>query len=430
MRYQQCLLVAAFAGALAVSCRKDADSTPPTVRITSPGAGYSVGIPDTITVGVAVSDDREVKSVTVLIADVDGVPIAAAVQASVNARSKEFSVDLPVTSERIVSGQYVLTAIASDGTNSASDFLSIAVQAAPLRIRSMFLVPPSDVSGPYTISRLDSLGAISPFVVVPELSHASIGLDHLFTAGTSSQPFERRRITTGAVQALMPNPGLWPRYFTGVSKDLRDGRIYVCGADGALRGYTADGASSFSATLPSGYSGDAVAAIGDAILCSAHDPVAQQSKLMRLGASSGSVLAQFNSDARAIALFEIDAQRLILFGNTATGGVIQEVNASLGGTFTMRSFPGEQLQCVARVSQNLYSLGFGSGIKRFDYPSTATTTLMTGMDVRGLTYDPVSGAVLAASGSSITAFDPTLGTDVSVQMAPHPVASVLLQTNR
>ncbi|HRD53046.1 MAG TPA: hypothetical protein PKY96_10410, partial [Flavobacteriales bacterium] len=309
-------------------------------------------------------------------------------------------------------------------------FLTIAVQAAPLRIRSMFLVPPSDVSGPYAISRVDSLGAISPFVVVPELAQAAIGLDHLFTAGTSTQPFERRRITTGATQALMLNPGLWPRYFTGVSKDQRDGRIYVCGADGALRGYTADGASAFSATLPSGFAGDAVAAIGDAVLCSAYHPVAQQSQLIRFGASSGAVLAQFNADARALTLFEIDAQRLILFGNTATGGVIQEVNASLGGAFTMRDFPGEQLQCVARVSQNLYALGFSSGIRRFDYPSTATTTLISGMDVRGLTYDPVSGAVLAASGNSITAFDPTMGTIVNVQSAPHQVVSVLLQTNR
>ena len=58
MRYQQCLMAAALVSMLAPGCRKDKDSTPPSVRILAPGAGFQVSIPDTFTVGVAVSDDR------------------------------------------------------------------------------------------------------------------------------------------------------------------------------------------------------------------------------------------------------------------------------------------------------------------------------------------------------------------------------------
>jgi len=430
MRYQQCMLVAASAAVLAWGCRKDKDSTPPMVRITSPGAGFSVGIPDTLTVGLVVSDDMGVQSVSVLVADVNGVPVSPSVSVTINARSSDFSIDLPLLSERIESGPYVLTAIASDGTNDARDFLSITVQAAPLRIRSMFLVPPATGPAPCTITRIDSVGNASVFVSLSELSGAAIGLDHIFTAGAATAPLERRRIATGAVNPIMPNPGLWPHYFTCLSRDTQAGRVFACGSDGVVRGFTLDGAPAFTATLPVGYAGDAVADIGDAVVCAAYDPVAQHSSLLRMGGSSGAVLAQFNSDARAVALFAVDAQRFLLFGNTAAGGVIQELSATLGGAFTMRVFPGDAMQCAARVNGGLFAVGLASGVHRFDYPTAAATPLLQGLSAQGLTYDPVSGAVIAASGSVATAFDPLLGTVVSMQSATHPIGQVLLQLNR
>ena len=430
MRHQQCLLLAAFACAIALGCRKDKDSEAPVVRITSPGEGYSVSIPDTLLVGLAVSDDRIVRSVSVMLTDADGVPVAPSATIAVEAASREFTMDLPVLSERIASGQYVLSVQATDGVNEGRAFLGITVQAAPLRVRSMFLVPPADGAPPFIITRIDSTGTATPFAALPELSQAVAGLDHLFTAGAASAPLERRRISSGAVSSIMPNPGLWPQFFTSVSVDAKNGRIHACGADGSVRGFTGDGAPAFTAALPVGSFGDAVAAVGDAVLCSAYDPVSQQKRLIRFGGSSGALLAQFDADARALAMYEVDAQRLMLFGNASTGGVIQEVSATQGGAFTMRSFPGEEMLSVARVSPSLFVIATSSGIKRFDYPSAAVTDLLPGTSARGLTYDPVSGSVIAAHGSAITAFDPLVGTMLSVQTAPHPVASVRLQLNR
>ncbi|MBK8227740.1 MAG: hypothetical protein IPK70_11255 [Flavobacteriales bacterium] len=430
MRYQQCMVLAACAAVLASGCRKDKDSSPPTVRITSPGAGFSVGIPDTLTVGLSVSDDIGVQSVSVLLADVDGVPVTPSVTVTIGALSREFSIDLPLLSERIESGPCIITAIASDGTNDARDFVSITVQAAPLRVRSMFLVPLATGPPPCIITRIDSIGGASVFAGLSEFSGAAVGLDHLFTAGTAAAPLERRRISTGAMSPIMPNPGLWPQYFTCLSRDMQADRIFACGADGVVRGFTLDGAAAFTAALPVGCAGDAVATIGDAVVCAAFDQVAQQSSLVRMGGSSGAVLAQFSSDARAVALFAVDAQRFLLFGNTAAGGVIQEVSATLGGAFTMRVFPGDEMRCAARVDGGLYAVGLASGIHRFDYPSAAATPILPGLPAHGLTFDPVSGAVLAATGNTAIAFDPLLGTIVSTLPAPHPISQVLLQLNR
>lgn len=429
MRYQHGLMALAFLGLLAPGCRKDKDSTPPVVRIVSPGAGFSLAIPDTLMVTVVVSDDREVRSLTVLLADADGVPVAPPAAIAVDAQSREAVLDLPILSERISSGTYLLTAIVSDGINESRDFVQVVLQAAPLRVRSAFLVPPATASPPFSITRIDSAGAISTFLSLQELAHAAIGLDHLFTTGTATAPMQRWRIGSGAPQTLMPNPALWPAYFTGLSTDEQAGRLIAHAADGAVRVFLRDGTPLFTAQLPEGFVGHVSATVGDAVICAARQPVSQERRLFRLG-SSGAVLAQFNTGVEGIALQAIDAQRLLLFGNDASGGVVREVNALQGGGFTIRAFPGEPIRCVARVSAALHVLGFDAAIRRLDMPSTAVTTIINGLGPHSLTFNPVSGAVLAVSGSTVTEFDPLLGTVVSSQSAPHPVGQVLLQLNR
>lgn len=415
---------------LAPGCRKDKDSTPPSVRILSPGAGSQVVIPDTITVGVAVSDDRRLESLSVMVADVDGVPIAPAVTIMLSTSATEVALDLPLTDERINSGEYQITAVASDGSNDARAFQSILISAAPLRVRSTFLIPPSDGTGTQTITRIDSTGEQSAFMSVSEISYAVNGLDHLFLAGTASRPLERIRISTGTAQTIMANPGLWPAYFTCLVRDPTDERIYAGGADGVIKGFTNDGSSAFSASLPDGFHAEAMVVSGNALVVAGVNPVSQQHRVFRLGYSSGAVLDQFSSSGSIIAMAALDGTDVLLFGNTPTGGCINEMNLIGGASVLLREFPGESIRCVASFADGRFTLALDSGVRRFDYQTTSVTTLLPGVEVGGLTWNPVSGAMIAAGGSSLTTFDPVTGAIAGMGTAPHAVAGVLIQLNR
>lgn len=430
VRYQQSLLVAACAAAITLGCRKDKDSEPPAVRITAPGAGFSVNIPDTITVGVAVSDNERVKSLSVLLTDASGVPIAAPVAVPVDAPSRQLTIGLPLTDERIASGTYILTAVADDGANTARDFLSITVQAAPLRLRALYLVPPPSQPPPCIITQIDSTGSASAFITLNELAAAAIDLDHLYTCGTASEPLRRWGLGSGNAMVLAPNAATHPNYFSALRLDPADGRLYACTADGLVRGFNASGSLVFSAALSPGFIGEATAAVGGNLICAAVHPATQQRLLVKHGYATGARLAEFSLAAAPVELFARGEQHVLLFGNNAEGGVILEVNTELGGSFAMRAFPGEALACVARFAEGRYVLGFASGIRRFDYQSNAVTTIVPGIGPSGLTFDPVSGAVLAAHGAQVTAFHPVTGVITSTQSAPHPVGRVLLRLNR
>lgn len=430
MRFQHRALVAACLALLGHACRKDKDSQPPTVRITAPGAGFSVGIPGSIAVGVAVSDDRRVERLSVLVADADGVPIAAPVALSVNATSRELIVDLPLSDERIPSGQYVLTAVATDGANTARDFLPITVQAAPLRVRSTYLVPPPGQAAPFTITRIDSAGGISPFVTLGELQAAACDLDHLYTAGTATEPLRRWRLSSGGAQVAVENPAQHPAFFSSLRRDPADGRIYACTADGLVRGFAGSGLQAFSGAEPTGFYCEATARMGGFLFCAAYNPVSQQRLLVKHGYASGERLAQFPLAAAPVALWERDAQHLLLFGNTPSGGVVLDISAEQGGAWEVRAFPGEPIRCVERFAPGRFVIGFDAGLRRFDYQAASATTIVAGLAASGLTFDPVSGAMLAAAGSSVIAFDPLTGAIATSQTAPHPVGAILLRFNR
>lgn len=419
--------------ALLLGCRKDKDSAPPTVVFLQPGDGSSVSVPDTIAVSLAVSDDRLVESLSVLVADVNGVPISASVVVPVNERERTVHIDLPLLDERIESGTYVLTASASDGNQDGRAFRSLVVQAAPLRVRSTFLIPPASQSSPFIVTRIDSVGSSSSFASLNELAGTAIDRDHLYTAGTATHALLRWDLRTGNSSTLAANPGTGNQavtYFHGLASDPADGRVYVGTHDGRVLGFASSGTQTFTSTAPGGYRSEATVVVGENLISAAYNQVSQQRALVRHAYSSGVVLSQFATSLAPIGLFERNQDHLLLFGNTALGGAIHDVHAVQGGTFIMREFPGEAIQCVARIAPGVYALGFASGIRRFSYQNNSVVTLSAGLDAACLTFNPVSGALLVGSGSNLIEMDPNTGAAGNPWVAPNDIGSILLQLNR
>jgi len=433
VRDQQCLLVWGCAALLTLGCRKDKPSDPPTVRILQPGAGYSVAVPDTIAVSVSVSDDRLVERVTVLVADPNGVPLTPAVTASVQAGSATVALDLPVLDEAIATGSYVLTAIASDGQADARAFLGITVQAAPLRVRAMYLLPPVDGAGPYPVTRRDSAGGLALFTTLSELGGAALAGSTLFTHGALTGPLQRWDLGTAAGSVLVQNPGPGAGgqlYFNGLAADPADGRVYVGTSDGLVRGFAPNGPQLFNGATPAGFVSESTVVVGAFLVSAVVNPVTQQRALVQHGYASGAVFAQFPSAVDPVALFAIDDERLLLMGNAPAGAVIREVNVQLGGSSTVREFPGQVLRCAARASPDRFILALSTGVSRFDRAANAVVPLAPGLDANALAYDPVAGTVAAAVGATVQPLDPVSGMLGPSWTAPHPVGAILLQLNR
>ncbi len=430
MRDQQRALLLGICMLALFGCKKDKEGEPPTVSFLLPDAGYSVHVPDTIPVRVAVSDDHRVESLTVLVEDADGTPVTASINTSIGLASGTVELALPVVGERIESGTYTLVARASDGEQDGRAFQSIIVQATPLRVRSLFVVPPVGTAPPYPIMRIDSLGELTTWWTLSELSGASLDLDHVYTTGTTGQGLLKMDINSGSTVQLLANTGVGTgSFFHGLVSEPADGNTFVGSSDGLLRGFTPTGNGTFTASSPGGWYSERTTVVDDRVVSIAFDPITTQRKMIAYAASSGTLLGQFPVDNNVVALFRRDDDHALLFGDRNGDGVIQERNVDQGGVFEMRVFPGEPILAATSIGGNEFAVALASGIHRFSYNSNSLVPLSS-ITATTLAYDRVSGTLLAGIGDQLVTLDATTGAQLGIRTLPGAIGTILILTNR
>ncbi len=433
MRDQQLALLLGCVVFALGGCKKDKDDEAPTVHIQAPLAGSTLAIPGTITISAHVVDDNSVEVVTAEIVDANGVPIAPSTQATVNSASATVQLEITVNSERITSGTYTVVVRATDGENDGRAFLDINVLAAPLRVRSVFVLPPITSAPPYTITRLDSTGTTSTWATVTELSGCTIDLDHLYLAGTTTEPLTRWNVNTGSTSLLLNNdgvPGGSLSYFHGLKVDPTDHRTYTGTLDGALRGFNTSGAGVFAATSPTGLYSEMNTVVNDLVVSAAIEPVSGSRTLVNHAYSSGVLLGQFPLDVVPTALFAHGTDQLFVFGNRNGNGVLQERNVQSGGVYEMQLFASDPLRAVAQVNESTYLIALQSGIIKFTYQNNGISPISSGMVANAIVYEPASGSMLVGTGNQLITIDPNTGALLDTRSMPHEVGTILLLMNR
>ncbi len=433
MRDQRSAVILAFLMLLASACRKDKDESPPRITILQPSEGYVLSIPDTMVVSVEVSDDMTVESVQFILADVNGVPITSPVTVAVNSPSATVVRDLIVLDERIPSGSYTLTVRASDGSNERKVFRSINVLAAPLRLRALFIAPPPG-SSPATITRIDSAGNQSLLTVMNDIHGAAVDgySQHVFLAGGLTAPVIASPTAASAFGWQIPNlNAMGLPYFNGPRMDPADGRLYYSTNDGFIRGFTGEGAQTFTASAMAGYASELTSIVGDRVISIQRNLVQDDLELVALALLSGQQLAQFPLDLDTVLAMDARTdQNLLLFGNRDGKGYILDRNAYQGAEFELRVFNEGPIRDVVRSDQNTWFMAVEGVVVRYHYPSNTVIPLASIPEVRALAKDEATGVLYAGSGAEIQILDPTTGNINGTITCPTEVGYILPLLNR
>ena len=417
------------------SCKKDVDENAPNVRIVAPNEGYSLSVPDTLAIRVEVEDDRIVERLVIAVTNEFGVPIAPPIAVDVNATSATLEQALVLIDERITSGHYTIMAYADDGTNEKRDFVGITIQAALLRLRALFVAPPVSTPPPYTINRIDSVGAVSDWTTVSEYNGAVIDpqTKHLILAGGVHQPLTALPTDAGISSWTVPNQngtGASLPYFLGLCLDPEDGRCYFGTDDGLIRGFTGSGQQQFNAQALANYRSYGTAVLGDLLVSHQEENILGTYRLVTYASSSGVLQTSFPLDLETVALFRRSDDQALTFGNRAGEGVIQDRNVVLGGNFEMRIFSEGIIASVVRLNTSTWVIALPGRLVRFDYPSNGISELATGITATTMAYEPATGSLYVGSGNNITVMDPQTGTITGSLSMSGPVGSILPLLNR
>lgn len=431
MTLHHAVLAGLSAAFLLTACRKDKDDTPPTVVILEPVAGTTIAIPDTVTIRVQVSDEQVIRSLTVELTDAANATVANAGTLTLNGTGGTYTFSLPLTDERLSGGTYTIEARASDGRNDGRGFREVNILPAPLRLRAVFLAPPFSTSGA-TITRIDSLGQPATFATVADFNGIAVDsyTQQLFVAGSQYAPFQAFPTSSSASAWQVPPPANdLPEQFTAVTVDPKDRRVYFATRDGFIRGFTGQGAQQFTAQCLPGHRCEAIVVMETEVATWQRAIVGGASRVVTYTVA-GTVYEQQPVEYDRVALFHRSGSSLIHFANTNGSGLIEDINISAGGSPDIRSFPGEMIRCVVRLDADTFVIALDDRIIRFDHTLQGITPIATGISANAMAYEPATGALYIAEGSTLLTIDQNSGSIVGSIATGSTIGHILTLLNR
>jgi len=413
MNVRSLILVFIIAGSLGVACKKDTDTTSPSITITAPATSSSFNVFDTITVAAIVKDDEQLESISIRLLDQDQVPVLPTISVSASSNSVSFSKLLPISNIHLSTGTYYVNVFASDGKNDANSFVQITVIEAPLEVER-YIVVSRPGSG---LVRLDTID-----------DQFSIGLqsqwngDHSTTAVNSYH--QQIVVGGGDVSAALSLDGeyasvVWSAANLNISslpyfKDVHFSEdhliTYMTNEDHQIRGYNENGSVVFSAMSSSIYRPKKVIGHGSLVIVELESIVPPLNRLGSYWRSSGVLWQDHPLSMDVVYMNPRNSDRLIMFGNENGQAVVEERDLDNGSFWTLTSLPSGTLNDATAINATSYLLAHENGLYRYDYSTNADVLLVGGINALKVSYDKVNAMAIVAVNSEIRYYDAATGT--------------------
>ncbi|MBK9422395.1 MAG: hypothetical protein IPN44_15315 [Flavobacteriales bacterium] len=433
MRYQRSMVWAAMFGLFAAGCKKEPVDEPPRISITSPTENFSFNVPDTLQVTVTVSDDHAVTQVTVSLLDANNVQVVAGVSAVPPGGQGTITLALPVLSQQLGTGAYKILATASDGNTSAKQLLPVQLNGVPLRLRAVYSVTQQ---GPSMLAlyRTDSLGqtvlATSWSMDYGGAALSSSGQE-LYVAGGISGAFQAWDVDNLTPVWQRPNQSsLGYPWFTSLDVGA-DGRVLLGAQDGTLRSLNAvNGNGGAVAYLPVGFHAVQSITAGNLLVSVIANPITLEKRLGTFFASSGALAEDQVLTVDPVAVLPRDEQHVLLFGNAAGHGLVQDRTLS-GASYWEPYTWSTPVTAAVRIGTGVWAVALQNGeLHRFTYAGPSSLPIASGMQIQQLAYDEANGILYAGSPDMLQAINPQTGAVLASWPLNGDVRKVLCLLNR
>lgn len=122
------------------SCNKNSPPDYPSVQISSPYSLATFNVPGTIQVTGHASDSKSLTSISVYIANSQNQPVEQSILVPVTSNSMNISLTYELNDIHMAGGEYYMTITASNGTNIASAFQQIYIDALPTKRTAIYAI--------------------------------------------------------------------------------------------------------------------------------------------------------------------------------------------------------------------------------------------------------------------------------------------------
>lgn len=391
---------------LLYACKKEEDTIPPVVNISSPYDNQYFSVHDTMSVSASVSDETGLKSVSVVLVNENLVPVQQVREVQVNNKEMQFTLQEVIYDIYLESGVYYIRIAASDGYNTTNDYRQVNITAAP-RERKGIIFTSNDASS-VSVFAADNALAITPKIVLPgDYSASAVNsyYQDLYVAGKYSGKVNAVSMTANSVKWNIPVIQGSVPYFTNVYND--GNYSYVSYYDGNLRGYDHNGVLRYTATAAQNFYPVKSLHHEEYIITEQHDKTSPVRKLVVYYATNGTGKQETSLLSQDVKeLYSKDADNVFVFGNNGSQGVIEIYSMSGNGFWSPHTLPTGRLLSVTQVDSNTYLIGHENNIVyKFQYLPLSLTSFINGVTANAIEYDPVMNQVVVADNNNLRLFN-------------------------
>lgn len=342
-----------LAACLLNACKENGDFSPPAISILAPSPGESFNVPDTLEIRAEISDDRTIRSVTVVLLNAENIPVAPAKYFYPDIHHYNLSTSLVIADITLESGNYSLMISAFDGSQESRRSVMIGLNEMPRELTGYIAVT-SSFSPRSTITRLnEDFGTDTVFTVQEPFQfsgvHSAWGL-FCFVSGSPSSifaysmdPFEPE----WEFEAIPPKP-----VFSALWVDQQIIYATLNGDAGILN----SNGNVVLVTPP---------AINKAIQClSADDQYIYAEQVAYGGAitelavfyrATGVLRARYQVTQDIVSLLPA-GKKVLIFGNNDNGGVISEFDPETMKFTGLESIGEDQIRSAGKISDQFFLL--------------------------------------------------------------------------
>lgn len=389
-----CFLVGLF---FITACKEVEDEIPPLITFISPTENTSVAMPDTLKVVAEISDNINIQSVMVVLADPDGNPVIPAEYSFPETREFTLTAYLPIVDKSLPGGSYRVKITANDGTNTNTDYLPVLVNEIPRELLG-FLVISAEYPFETDITRLKPDFSPDTSFTIPkgflQSAYSSLWDEFIFVSPEPSvmYSFSRDRFEPmWEFSSSLPRPR-----FTSL---LTDSQLLFATANGDAGILNASG----MIVMRTG------ALNNKTIACMAADEKYIYAELMSLSGNNREIVAFYRATGgirsrkfidQDIISLQTSNGKVLMFSRDGLQGVIAEFDPETTLISTLETFGNPEVYSSIKLSNDEFLLLCQGQVLLFDAHYGTLSELIPGTYISGC-FDDLQNRLFLISGTQV-----------------------------
>jgi hypothetical protein len=395
---------------LLFACKKEKkDDQAPLITISSPTENQLFHVNEEVHVTGTISDASSLVRASITLLNEQGVAVHSTLPIDIAANEVTLNASYLLDEIHLETGNYQLCVFASDGKNDGYAYVNIHIIGVPKTLKKVFVASLPN-SSQTTISIIDTASN----TLVPELhfsgDHLDLAVDSYFQelahCGSFTGNFSSVTVdNTKPIINIPCVPSSSVPYFTGFYS--KNNQYYVSFYNEQLRGYDHTGNIIYNASALPGYRAKHICINDQHLIAEEQHKLNKDQKLVCYY-PTGSVEKSCNLSQDVIAFCEKDDTHVMVFGNNAGQGIIQQydrVSNNLWNPYPSALTNGA-ITCALKLDSDTYLLGLSNGaIYKYVYSASSITPYLTGYTAIQLVMDELNAVLYIIEKNRITTCD-------------------------